>query len=113
MFYECDAMLGSSSLRRTRDIRKWRCYEYQVEATRLDDEPIIQGAEEISCVKVDLEGADILALDGGRKLLETHAPYVIMEYVDTLTEYSLDGKRPDKYSILNFCEKIDYLPFNL
>ena len=96
VFYECDAMLGSSSLRRTRDIRKWGCYKYEVEATRLDDEPIIREAENISCVKVDLEGADILALDGGRKLLEKHAPYVIMEYVDTLTEYYLDGKKLDK-----------------
>ena len=113
VFYECDAMLGSSSLRRTRDIRKWGCHEYEVEATRLDDEPIIREAENISCVKVDLEGADILALDGGRKLLEKHAPYVIMEYVDTLTEYYLDGKKLDKYSILNFCKEIDYIPFNL
>ena len=57
------------------------------------------------CVKVDLEGADMLGLDGGRKLLEKHAPYVIMEYVDTLTDYSLGGKRLNKYSILNFARK--------
>ena len=33
VFYVCDAMLGSSSLKRTRDIRTWGRYEYEVEAT--------------------------------------------------------------------------------
>jgi hypothetical protein len=36
-----------------------------------------------------------------------------MEYVDTLTEYKLDGVQLNKYSILHFCKKNDYVPFNL
>ena len=80
-FHECNAS-GASSLRVTRDIRKHGAYEYEVEAIRLDDVPELQEIECISCMKVDLEGADILALSGGVKLLRKHKPYIIMEYVD-------------------------------
>lgn len=111
-FYECNAS-GASSLRPTRDIKKHGGYEYEVEAIRLDDVPALQEVDSISCMKVDLEGADILALSGGIELLKKHKPYIIMEYVDTLTEYELNGVQLNKYSILHFCKKNDYVPFNL
>ena len=111
-FYECNAS-GASSLRRTRDLREHGGYEYEVEAIRLDDVPLIQNVDYISCIKVDLEGADLLALSGGKNLIQKHKPYIIMEYVDTLVEYELDGQRLNKYSILQFCEKAEYIPFNL
>ena len=112
LFHECNAS-GASSLRETRDIRKYGGYRYEVECTTLDDEPALSKAKNISCIKIDLEGADMPALVGGRELIKRHQPYIIMEYVDTLTEYAIDGSKLTKYSILDICNDIDYVPFNL
>ena len=112
VFHECNAS-GASSLRETRDIRKYGGYKYEVECTTLDHEQSLADAQNISCMKIDLEGADMPALVGGRQLIEKHQPYIIMEYVDMLTEYTIDGSKLTKYSILDICEEIDYVPFNL
>ena len=112
VFHECNAS-GASSLRETRDIRKYGGYKYEVECTTLDHEQSLADAQNISCMKIDLEGADMPALVGGRRLIEKHQPYIIMEYVDMLTEYTIDGSKLTKYSILDICEEIDYVPFNL
>ena len=112
VFHECNAS-GASSLRETRDIRKYGGYKYEVECTTLDHEQSLADAQNISCMKIDLEGADMPALVGGRRLIEKHQPYIIMEYVDMLTEYTIDGSKLTKYSILGICEEIDYVPFNL
>ena len=112
LFHECNAS-GASSLRETRDIRKYGGYKYEVECTTLDHEQSLADAQNISCMKIDLEGADMPALVGGRRLIKKHQPYIIMEYVDMLTEYTIDGSKLTKYSILDICEEIDYVPFNL
>ena len=91
---------GASSLKYTRDIEKHGGYTYRVEATRLDDEAALQTCDNISCMKMDIEGAEISALSAGRKFLEIHQPYIIIEYVDTLKEYSVNGKKLDKYAVI-------------
>ena len=52
MFHECNAS-GASSLRETRDIRKYGGYKYEVECTTLDHEQSMN-AQNISCMKIDL-----------------------------------------------------------
>ena len=47
------------------------------------------------------------------KNLEIHQPYIIIEYVDTLKEYSVNGKKLDKYAVLELCKQIKYVPYNL
>lgn len=112
IFHECN-LSGASSLRETRDIRDYGGYKYEVECTTLDHEQSLAEAQNISCMKVDLEGADMQALVGGSSLIKKHQPYIIMEYVDTLTEYEIDGSKLTKYSILDICTDLDYVPFNL
>ena len=111
-FHECNAT-GASSLKYTRDIEKHGGYTYRVEATRLDDEAALQTCDNISCMKMDIEGAEISALSAGQKFLEIHQPYIIIEYVDTLKEYSVNGKKLDKYAVLELCKEIKYVPYNL
>ena len=51
-----------------------------VPVTTLDREWITLGRPTVSCVKLDIEGAELEALDGGRELLTTRRPYVILEW---------------------------------
>lgn len=49
----------------------------EAEVVRIDD--FLPEIEKLSLVKVDIEGADLLALRGARQTLEEHRPAVIME----------------------------------
>lgn len=111
-FHECNAT-GASSLEYTRDLKKHGGYSYGVEVTRLDDEAALQTYDDISCMKMDIEGAEISALSAGTQFLKKHQPYIIIEYVDTLKEFSVNGKKLDKYAVLELCKEIKYVPYNL
>ena len=62
---------------------------------------------------MDIEGAEISALSAGTQFLKKHQPYIIIEYVDTLKEFSVNGKKLDKYAVLELCKEIKYVPYNL
>jgi len=53
--------------------------EIEIELTTLDQVVRIQGIQKIDFIKMDIEGAELLALKGGRKTLTTLQPLVFME----------------------------------
>lgn len=55
----------------------------EVESTTIDNIWIDQGQPEISVIKIDIEGADLLALRGGTTCILTNRPAIIMEWNQT------------------------------
>ena len=53
-----------------------------VPMTSLDDEWRTLGRPPVSCVKLDIEGAEMRALAGARELLQTMRPYVFLEWYE-------------------------------
>jgi FkbM family methyltransferase len=58
----------------------------QCEAVRLDD--VVQGAgvARVDAIKVDIEGAERLALEGGRGTIDRDRPYVLLEVCQSTCE---------------------------
>ncbi|MEP6714099.1 MAG: FkbM family methyltransferase [Terriglobia bacterium] len=53
-----------------------------VEATTLDVEWIELGRPAVSCLKMDVEGAEIQALRGAQELIATTRPYIFLEWYE-------------------------------
>ena len=93
---ETSANMGATNMRLSA--------QHQIMSTLAD-------AQNISCMK--LIWRVLIPVLLRCRLIKKHQPYIIMEYVDMLTEYTIDGSKLTKYSILDICEEIDYVPFNL
>ena len=50
--------------------------------TTLDSEWTGLGRPLVSCIKLDIEGAEMRALQGGRELMQTMHPYVFLEWYE-------------------------------
>ena len=74
----------------------------EVRCTRLDD--VLEGAAAVRLLKIDVEGAEGLVLDGARETLTRHAPAVIIELnsdgpIETLRALGYDGRTLDNREI--------------
>lgn len=76
--------------------------EVECDVVALDD--LLSGAREVSLVKCDIEGADLFAMRGARKLLERNRPTVIIE----ITPWYLEGFGISVHDVLGFFESLGY-----
>ncbi len=53
-----------------------------VPMTTLDDEWRALGRPPVSCIKLDIEGAEMAALKGARELIQSLRPYIFLEWYD-------------------------------
>jgi FkbM family methyltransferase len=113
-FYDA-AVWGAGSLRVTAGMRSTQAGDaYQlipVELKRLDD--VLGNHEKIGIIKLDIEGAEILALDGARRLLHKNRPYMVMEYSHNALAFEFRGKPIDKNTLYDFSKEIGYTVYNI
>ncbi|MBS2016806.1 MAG: FkbM family methyltransferase [Deltaproteobacteria bacterium] len=74
----------------------------ECEVVALDD--FLGGAKDVALVKCDIEGADLFAMRGAKKLLERHHPTVIIE----ITPWYLEGFGIGVKDITGFFESLGY-----
>src|SRR5262249_35971080 len=53
-----------------------------VEMTTIDTEWRYLGRPEVSCMKLDVEGAELLALSGGSEMIATSRPFIFIEWYE-------------------------------
>jgi FkbM family methyltransferase len=64
----------------------------RVEVTTLDQEWIDLGRPPVSVIKLDVEGAELKAITGGRELVQSTRPYIVVEwYSENFRAYGYDG----------------------
>jgi FkbM family methyltransferase len=51
-----------------------------VPVTTLDEEWKALGSPQVSCIKLDIEGAEAMALAGARELIRAHRPHIFLEW---------------------------------
>lgn len=89
--------LGTSSFRRLENYQEL----IQVKCRKLDD--TLRSSGKIHAIKIDVEGAEFLALKGAERLIQEHSPAIILEVtsefleqlgssVDELNDYLVENK---------------------
>jgi FkbM family methyltransferase len=73
-----------------------RVVVHRVDALRLDDWLAGESVERIDLMKIDVEGAEGLVLQGALELLQRFRPYLVTEY-NVLCAVELFGTQPDSY----------------
>lgn len=76
--------------------------EVECEVVALDE--FLAGAKDVALVKCDIEGADLFAMRGAKKLLERHHPTVIIE----ITPWYLEGFGISVKDVTGFFESLGY-----
>ena len=75
-----------------------------VPMTTLDEEWKALGRPAVSCLKLDIEGAEMLALAGARELIQAVQPLIFLEW--NRTNFEPFGCRPQ--DLLEFADKFGY-----
>jgi FkbM family methyltransferase len=105
---------GAGSLKQTAGMRASHAEEHNlitVELKRLDD--LLSHENNIGLMKIDIEGAEILALDGARCLLERNRPFIVMEYCHNALAFEFDGEPIDQMTLYDFARQIGYKVYNI
>ena len=77
--------------------------------TTVDDEWNAAGQPTISVIKIDIEGAEMCALQGARSCIDSERPYVLLEWnAVNLRAYDVEPE-----VILQFAEEIGYRVFGV
>jgi FkbM family methyltransferase len=82
-----------------------------VELKRLDD--VLEQHSDIGLIKLDIEGAELLALDGARELLQRNRPYIVMEYCHNALSFELNGKPIVADTLYDFATELGYKVYNI
>jgi len=105
---------GAGSLKKTAGMKAAHAEEHRlttVELRRLDD--LLSRENNIGLMKLDIEGAEILALDGARLLLERNRPFIVMEYCHNALAFEFEGKSIDQMTLYDFSRRIGYKVYNI
>ncbi|MDD5363744.1 MAG: FkbM family methyltransferase [Gallionellaceae bacterium] len=82
-----------------------------VEMRRLDD--LLGDRDRIGLIKLDIEGAEIPALDGARELIRRNRPFIVMEYCHNALSFEFRGKPIDGTTLFHYAREIGYKVYNI
>jgi len=81
----------------------------KVPVTTIDSEWEVLGKPNVSVIKIDIEGAEIIALSGSLKCISTEKPYIFIEW----NEFNFRSYNHEYDEILKFADLINYYLFSL
>ena len=83
----------------------------EVKLTRLDD--LLPGADNIGLIKLDIEGAELSAMEGARDLIRRNRPWMVMEYCHNALSFEFRGKPINAHTLYDYAREIDYKVYNI
>lgn len=66
-------------------------------------------ASKISCIKMDIQGQEVKALEGMVKFLDSNYPNIIIEYAP----HHIELAKNSVFELFAFVDKYDYVPFRI
>jgi FkbM family methyltransferase len=85
--------------------------KYNVDTARLDE--ILPEASNIGLIKLDIEGSELPALSGARKLIERNRPYMVLEYCHNALSFQLNGEPINSTTLYKYAAEIGYKVYNI
>ena len=82
-----------------------------VELTTLDD--VLANEANIDLIKLDIEGAEILAMDGAQQLIKRNKPFMVMEYCHNALSFKFRGESITSTSLYDYAQEIGYKVYNI
>jgi len=82
-----------------------------VELKRLDD--LLGNRDNIGLIKLDIEGAEIAALEGARELIKRNRPFIVMEYCHNALSFEFRGKPIESTTLFHYAKEIGYKVYNI
>lgn len=85
--------------------------KYKVDLVTLDD--VLPDIKNIKLIKLDIEGAEILAMDGAKNLIKFNRPFMVMEYCHNALSFEFRNQKIQKDSLFHFAQEIGYKVYNI
>lgn len=82
-----------------------------VELKRLDT--LLAGQDNVGLMKLDIEGAELPALEGARELLRRNRPFIVMEYCHNMLSFEFRGKPITGDTLFEYAKEIGYKVYNI
>jgi FkbM family methyltransferase len=82
-----------------------------VELKRMDD--LLSEENNIGLIKLDIEGAEMAALDGAKELIQRNRPFIVMEYCHNALSFEFRGKPIDSTTLFYYAKEIGYKVYNI
>lgn len=85
--------------------------EITVSALTLDD--ALPDEANIGLIKLDIEGAELLALEGALKTISRNRPFMVMEYCHNALSFNFRGKKIRSTTLFDYAKEIGYKVYNI
>lgn len=82
-----------------------------VALARLDD--LLPDAKNIGLIKLDIEGAELSAIEGARQLIQRNRPWMVMEYCHNALSFAFRGQPITSRTLFDYAREIDYKVYNI
>lgn len=83
----------------------------EVQLKRLDT--LLAGKDNIGLMKLDIEGAELSALEGARELIRCNRPFMVMEYCHNALSFEFRGKPITRDTLFDYAKELGYKVYNI
>ncbi|MBU0623103.1 MAG: FkbM family methyltransferase [Gammaproteobacteria bacterium] len=83
----------------------------EVQLMRLDT--LLAGKGNIGLMKLDIEGAELSALEGARELIRRNRPFIVMEYCHNALSFEFRGKPITGDTLFEYAKELGYKVYNI
>ncbi|MFT3757628.1 FkbM family methyltransferase [Thauera sp.] len=85
--------------------------ETTVNACTLDD--ALRDESNIGLIKLDIEGAELLALEGAARTIARNRPFMVMEYCHNALSFDFRGEKIRSTTLFDYAREIGYKVYNI
>jgi FkbM family methyltransferase len=83
----------------------------EVDLVTIDE--VLAQVSNIGLIKLDIEGAEILALEGAQHLIKRNRPFMVMEYCHNALSFQFRGQDINSTTLFDYAKELGYKVYNI